>query len=47
MSRAMIERYRHIRMAAKRETVGAITVGVVIEECDGVLVRIPLRVQAR
>jgi len=46
MSRAMLERYSHIRMAAKREAVAAITLRPIIENCEVVPVRVPVAVQS-
>jgi len=42
MSRAMLERYSHIRMAAKREAVAAITLRPAIENSQVVPVKIPV-----
>jgi hypothetical protein len=36
MSRAMLERYSHIRMAAKREAVAAITLRPIVPNSEGV-----------
>jgi hypothetical protein len=37
VSRAMLERYSHIRMAAKREAVAAMTLGPLIENSEVIL----------
>lgn len=42
MSRAMLERYSHIRMAAKREAVAAITLRPVLENSEAVPVKVPV-----
>ena len=42
MSRAMLERYSHIRMAAKREAVAAITLRPMIENSEAVPVKVPV-----
>jgi hypothetical protein len=42
MSRAMLERYSHIRLAAKREAVAAITVRPRIENSEVVRVKVPV-----
>jgi integrase len=46
MSRAMLERYSHIRMAAKREAVAAITLRPIIENCEVVPVKVPVAAQS-
>ncbi len=45
MSRAMLERYSHIRMAAKREALAAITLRPVIENSAVVPVKVPVAAQ--
>ncbi len=45
MSRAMLERYSHIRMAAKREALAAITLRPVIENSEVVPVKVPVAAQ--
>ena len=45
MSRAMLERYSHIRMAAKREAVAAITLRPLIENSEVVPVKVPVATQ--
>src|SRR5262249_13840379 len=42
MSRAMLERYSHIRMAAKRDAVATITLRPVIENSELVPVKVPV-----
>jgi integrase len=42
MSRAMLERYSHIRMAAKREAVAAITLRPIIANSEGLPVKVPV-----
>ncbi|HYK58467.1 MAG TPA: tyrosine-type recombinase/integrase, partial [Bryobacteraceae bacterium] len=42
MSRAMLERYSHIRMAAKRDAVAAITLRPKGQNSDGVPVKVPV-----
>jgi integrase len=42
MSRTMLERYSHIRMAAKREALAAITLRPVIENSEVVPVKVPV-----
>lgn len=42
MSRAMLERYSHIRMAAKRDAVAAITLRPAVENSDVVPVKVPV-----
>jgi len=42
MSRAVLERYSHIRMAAKREAVAAITLRPVIQNSEVVSVKVPV-----
>jgi integrase len=42
MSRAMLERYSHIRMAAKREAIARITLATVKQELEGVPVKVPV-----
>lgn len=44
MSRAMLERYSHIRMAAKREAVEAITLRPVVENSEVVPVKVPVEI---
>src|SRR5215469_6907938 len=46
MSRAMLERYSHIRMAAKREALAAITLRPVIENSGVVPVKVPVAKQS-
>jgi integrase len=46
MSRAMLERYSHIRMAAKREALAAITLRPVIENSEVVPVKVPVAGQS-
>jgi integrase len=45
MSRAMLERYSHIRMTAKREALAAITLRPVIENSGVVPVKVPVATQ--
>ena len=45
MSRAMLERYSHIRMAAKREALAAITLRPLIENSAVVPVKVPVAAQ--
>jgi hypothetical protein len=42
MSRAMLERYSHIRMAAKRDAVAAITLRPIVENPEVVPVIVPV-----
>jgi integrase len=42
MSRAMLERYSHIRMAAKRDAVEAITLRPAIQKVEVVPVKVPV-----
>jgi integrase len=42
MSRAMLERYSHIRMAAKRDAVAGITLRQKSENSEGVPVKVPV-----
>jgi hypothetical protein len=42
MSRTMLERYSHIRMAAKREALAAITLRPAIENSEAVPVNVPV-----
>jgi len=42
MSRAMLERYSHIRMAAKREAIARVTLATVKQESEGVPVKVPV-----
>ena len=42
MSRAMLERYSHIRMAAKREAIARVTLATVKHELEGVPVKVPV-----
>jgi integrase len=42
MSRAMLERYSHIRMAAKREAIARVTLATVKRELEGVPVKVPV-----
>ena len=42
MSRAMLERYSHIRMPAKREALAAITLRPVIKNSELVPVKVPV-----
>ncbi|HYL83658.1 MAG TPA: site-specific integrase [Candidatus Angelobacter sp.] len=42
MSRAMLERYSHIRMAAKREAIARVTLAKVKQELEGVPVKVPV-----
>jgi hypothetical protein len=42
MSRAMLERYSHIRMAAKREAVSGITLRQTGENSERVPVKVPV-----
>jgi integrase len=42
MSRAMLERYSHIRMAAKREAIARVTLATVKHELQGVPVKVPV-----
>jgi len=42
MSRAMLERYSHIRMAAKRDAVAAITLRPKIANSEVVPVKVPV-----
>jgi len=44
MSRAMLERYSHIRIAAKREAVEAITLRPVVENSEVVPVKVLVEV---
>ena len=46
MSRAMLERYSHIRMAAKREAVAAITLRPKSQNSDGVPGKVPVAVES-
>lgn len=46
MSRAMLERYSHIHMAAKREALAAITLRPVRENSEGVPVKVPVEAQS-
>jgi integrase len=46
MSRAMLERYSHIRMAAKRDAVAAITLRPVTGDSERVPVKVPVAVHA-
>jgi len=46
MSRAMLERYSHIRMAAKRDAVAAITLRPKVENSEVVPVKVPVAVQS-
>jgi integrase len=46
MSRAMLERYSHIRMAAKRDALATITLRPVIEKSEVVPVKVPVVVQS-
>jgi hypothetical protein len=46
MSRVMMERYSHIRMAAKREALAAITLRPMSEKSEVVPVKVPLAVQS-
>jgi len=41
MSRAMVERYSHIRMAAKREAIARVTLAPVKQELEAVPVKVP------
>jgi len=45
MSRAILERYSHIRMAAKREAVAAITLRPIVEDSEMVPVKVPVAAQ--
>jgi hypothetical protein len=45
MSRAMLERYSHIRMAAKRDAVAAITLRPRVENSKVVPVKVPVVVR--
>jgi hypothetical protein len=42
MSRSMLERYSHIRMAAKREAVAGVTLRSKVESSDLVPVEVPV-----
>ncbi len=42
LSRAMLERYSHIRMAAKREALAAITLRPAIDNPEAVPVKVPV-----
>jgi integrase len=42
MSRAMLERYSHIRMAAKREAIARVTLATVKHELERVPVKVPV-----
>jgi len=46
MSRAMLERYSHIRMTAKREALAAITLRPVTENSEAVPVKVPVATQS-
>ena len=46
MSRAMLERYSHIRMAAKRDAVAAITLCPKGQNSDGVPVKVPVAAES-
>jgi|ERR1017187_5903339 hypothetical protein len=46
MSRAMLERYSHIRMAAKREAVATITLRPIVANSEGVPVKVPVAVES-
>ena len=45
MSRAMLERYSHIRIAAKREALAAITLRPKVENSEVVPVKVPVEAQ--
>jgi hypothetical protein len=47
MSRAMLERYSHIRMAAKREAVAAITLRPNVPNSEAVPVKVPVAREPR
>ena len=42
MSRAMLERYSHIRMTAKRDAMAGVTLSQKGENSDGVPVKVPV-----
>ena len=42
MSRAMLERYSHIRMAAKREAMAGVTLAPAKQNVEGVPVKVPV-----
>ena len=42
MSRAMLERYSHIRMAAKHEAIARVTLAIVKQQSEGVPVKVPV-----
>ena len=47
MSRAMLERYSHIRMAPKREAVAAITLRPIVANSEGVPVKVPVAAESQ
>ena len=46
MSRAMLERYSHIRMAAKGDAVAAITLRPTLENSAAIPVKVPVKPEA-